>query len=84
MTAELVLTKWFNDCRLLYCLTKHLNTFTICLSCVCFISVFLLCLPVIFTVGLLPQVNTFCMFVLEQLDTHMLGGNGKLCSVCSF
>ena len=32
--------------------------------------------PLIFLVGLLPQVNTFFMYVLEQLDMHVFGGNG--------
>ena len=27
--------------------------------------------------GLLPQVNTFIMYALEQLDTHVFGGNGE-------
>ncbi|XP_052769095.1 pecanex-like protein 1 isoform X2 [Mya arenaria] len=43
-----------------------------------FLKVFLLCLPAVFTIGLLPQVNTFCMFVLEQIDTHMFGGNATV------
>ena len=36
-----------------------------------------LCLPVIFTIGLLPQVNTFIMYTMEQTDMHIFGGNGK-------
>ncbi|KAL4237244.1 hypothetical protein ACF0H5_001963 [Mactra antiquata] len=43
-----------------------------------FLQQFLLCLPVIFTVGLLPQVNTFIMFALEQIDTHVFGGNATV------
>lgn len=35
--------------------------------------VFLLALPVIFSFGLLPQVNTFVMYVLEQIDIHLFG-----------
>jgi len=35
---------------------------------------FLLFLPVIFTLGLFPQVNTFLICVLEQLDIYFLGG----------
>lgn len=27
--------------------------------------------------GLLPQVNTFVMYLLEQLDMHVFGGNGE-------
>uniref|UniRef100_A0A8C5CLD1 Pecanex-like protein n=1 Tax=Gadus morhua TaxID=8049 RepID=A0A8C5CLD1_GADMO len=33
-----------------------------------------LCFPVIFLLGLLPQVNTFIMSVLEQIDMHVFGG----------
>ncbi|XP_041947591.1 pecanex-like protein 1 isoform X1 [Alosa sapidissima] len=36
--------------------------------------VFTLCFPVIFLFGLLPQVNTFLMCLLEQVDMHIFGG----------
>uniref|UniRef100_A0A8C8D854 Pecanex-like protein n=1 Tax=Oncorhynchus tshawytscha TaxID=74940 RepID=A0A8C8D854_ONCTS len=36
--------------------------------------VFALCFPVIFLFGLLPQVNTFLMCLLEQVDMHIFGG----------
>ncbi|TSL04320.1 Pecanex-like protein 3 [Bagarius yarrelli] len=36
--------------------------------------VFTLCFPVIFLFGLLPQVNTFLMCLLEQVDMHLFGG----------
>lgn len=39
--------------------------------------VFALCFPVIFLFGLLPQVNTFVMCLLEQIDMHIFGGSGK-------
>uniref|UniRef100_A0A8C7MZB3 Pecanex-like protein n=1 Tax=Oncorhynchus kisutch TaxID=8019 RepID=A0A8C7MZB3_ONCKI len=39
--------------------------------------VFALCFPVIFLFGLLPQVNTFLMCLLEQVDMHIFGGTGK-------
>uniref|UniRef100_A0A3P8VS34 Pecanex-like protein n=1 Tax=Cynoglossus semilaevis TaxID=244447 RepID=A0A3P8VS34_CYNSE len=35
-----------------------------------------LCFPVIFLFGLLPQVNTFVMCLLEQIDMHVFGGTG--------
>ena len=38
--------------------------------------VFLLFFPFIFSLGLLPQVNTFLMYSLEQIDIHIFGGNG--------
>ncbi|XP_077476750.1 pecanex-like protein 1 [Stigmatopora argus] len=41
------------------------------------VIVFTLCFPVIFFVGLLPQVNTFVMYVFEQLDIHVFGGNAS-------
>lgn len=30
--------------------------------------------PVIFLFGLFPQVNTFLLFFLEQIDIHVFGG----------
>ncbi|XP_077089481.1 pecanex-like protein 3 isoform X1 [Siphateles boraxobius] len=36
--------------------------------------VFTLSFPVIFLFGLLPQVNTFLMCLLEQVDMHIFGG----------
>ena len=39
------------------------------------VYVFLLCFPAIFVFGLLPQVNTCAMYVLEQIDIHIFGGN---------
>ncbi|KAF4089812.1 hypothetical protein AMELA_G00042720 [Ameiurus melas] len=39
------------------------------------VIVFILCFPVIFFAGLLPQVNTFLMYLFEQVDIHMFGGN---------
>uniref|UniRef100_A0AAR2L1Y1 Pecanex-like protein n=1 Tax=Pygocentrus nattereri TaxID=42514 RepID=A0AAR2L1Y1_PYGNA len=36
--------------------------------------VFILCFPAIFLFGLLPQVNTFLMCLLEQVDMHVFGG----------
>lgn len=38
---------------------------------------FALCFPVIFLFGLLPQVNTFVMCLLEQIDMHIFGGTGR-------
>lgn len=40
-----------------------------------FLSNFLLFLPIAFSLGLLPQVNTFFMYALEQIDIHLFGGN---------
>ncbi|CAG6016694.1 unnamed protein product [Menidia menidia] len=32
------------------------------------------CFPVTFLVGLLPQINTFTIYLLEQIDMHFFGG----------
>ncbi|KAL5009342.1 hypothetical protein ScPMuIL_014923 [Solemya velum] len=49
-----------------------------------FLRVFILCLPIIFTLGLLPQVNTFTMYVLEQVDMHIFGGNSIVGLIAAF
>ena len=45
---------------------------------------FILFFPIIFVLGLLPQVNTFLMYVFEQIDIHVFGGNAtsSLSSSC--
>ena len=47
---------------------------------------FILAFPLIFLFGLLPQINTFLMYVLEQLEMHVFGGNGRsfCCILSSF
>ncbi|CRK86838.1 CLUMA_CG000666, isoform A [Clunio marinus] len=35
----------------------------------------ILCLPVAFSIGLFPQINTFFMYFCEQIDMHVFGGN---------
>ena len=47
-----------------------------------FLAGFILGFPLIFLVGLLPQVNTFLMYILEQLDMHVFGGTGKDNDLC--
>uniref|UniRef100_A0A8C8CHH7 Pecanex-like protein n=1 Tax=Oncorhynchus tshawytscha TaxID=74940 RepID=A0A8C8CHH7_ONCTS len=47
------------------------------------IIVFTLCFPVVFFVGLLPQVNTFIMYLFEQLDIHVFGGTVTSTSLLS-
>ncbi|KAL0969439.1 hypothetical protein UPYG_G00227390 [Umbra pygmaea] len=41
------------------------------------VIVFTLCFPVVFFVGLLPQINTFVMYLFEQVDIHVFGGNAS-------
>lgn len=45
-------------------------------------SVILLLMPILFSFGLFPQINTFLMYVLEQVDMHIFGGNA-VCSLLS-
>ncbi|XP_067840257.1 pecanex-like protein 1 [Heptranchias perlo] len=40
-----------------------------------FIIGFTQCFPVIFLLGLLPQINTFLTYLLEQIDMHIFGGS---------
>jgi hypothetical protein len=39
------------------------------------LTTFLLCFPIVFSLGLFPQINTFLMYLLEQIDIHVFGGN---------
>lgn len=39
-------------------------------------SVFILCFPVLFALGWLPQFDTFIICLGEQIDIHMFGGTG--------
>lgn len=42
-------------------------------------SIVLLLFPILFSFGLFPQFNTFLIYLLEQIDMHIFGGN----AVCS-
>ncbi|XP_012254520.2 pecanex-like protein 1 isoform X3 [Athalia rosae] len=37
--------------------------------------IFLLCFPIVFSLGLFPQINTFLMYLCEHVDIHVFGGN---------
>ena len=37
--------------------------------------IFLLCFPIVFSLGLFPQINTFLMYFCEHIDIHIFGGN---------
>ncbi|KAJ6633565.1 Pecanex-like protein 1, partial [Pseudolycoriella hygida] len=45
-------------------------------------SMLLLMMPIFFSLGLFPQINTFLIYMLEQLDMHLFGGNA-VCSLLS-
>lgn len=36
---------------------------------------FILFFPFLFSLGLFPQINTFLLYILEQIDMHIFGGN---------
>lgn len=61
--------------KTLPCYIFHTHFFNYFFSSV----VFTLCFPIVFFIGLLPQVNTFVMYLCEQLDIHVFGGNGEWC-----
>lgn len=48
------------------------------------VYVFVLCFPLVFVLGLLPQINTFAMYILEQIDVHIFGGNASSSLMSSF
>lgn len=45
--------------------------------------IFLLAFPIIFSLGLFPQINTFLMYVCEHLDIHLFGGTATTSVVSS-
>ncbi|KAL1506032.1 hypothetical protein ABEB36_005467 [Hypothenemus hampei] len=49
-----------------------------------FFKNFVLFFPLIFSFGLFPQINTFLMYLLEQADIHLFGGNAMCNLIGSF
>lgn len=49
-----------------------------------FLVKFILFFPVLFSLGLFPQINTFVMYLLEQIDMHIFGGNAMSSLSASF
>ena len=79
----------FSSCLLVISKLKiypwHLNLFGITFSnlLVCntiynFLSIILLCLPLLFLFGLLPQCSTFLLCILENFDMHLFGGTAMI------
>ncbi|XP_052863723.1 protein pecanex [Anopheles cruzii] len=48
------------------------------------LSVVILSFPFLFSLGLFPQINTFTMYALEQLDMHLFGSNASCSLLASF
>lgn len=42
------------------------------------LSIILLCLPLLFLFGLLPQCSTFILCLLENFDMHLFGGTAMI------
>ncbi|KAJ8972889.1 hypothetical protein NQ317_008510 [Molorchus minor] len=49
-----------------------------------FLIKFVLLFPVLFSLGLFPQINTFIMYFLEQVDMYIFGGNAMSSLLASF
>lgn len=49
-----------------------------------FLADSILFFPLIFSLGLFPQINTFTMYLLEQIDMHLFGGNAMSSLLASF
>lgn len=49
-----------------------------------FLIKFILAFPVFFSLGLFPQINTFLMYLLEQIDMHVFGGNATSSLLAAF
>ena len=41
------------------------------------LPVFILFFPILFVWGLLPQADTFLIYLVEQIDMHIFGGTGQ-------
>ncbi|XP_058129771.1 protein pecanex [Anopheles ziemanni] len=48
------------------------------------LSVVILAFPFLFSLGLFPQINTFTMYALEQIDMHLFGSNASCSLLASF
>lgn len=46
--------------------------------------ILILCFPVLFSIGLFPQINTFLLYALEQIDMHVFGGNAAASLTAGF
>ena len=49
-----------------------------------FLRWFIISLPFAFSIGLFPQINTFFMYLCEQIDMHVFGGNAVCNLIAGF
>ncbi|XP_049826053.1 pecanex-like protein 1 isoform X3 [Aethina tumida] len=55
--------------------TNNITSQILCLYARDFFAIFILSFPILFSLGLFPQINTFVLYLLEQIDMHIFGGN---------
>lgn len=79
-------TKYYREHKLAWSFTLY-NTNLLCPAYVEMVEqctkLTLLLFPVIFTFGFLPQINTFFMHLLEQIDIHVFGGSASTTGLTS-
>ncbi|VDN04328.1 unnamed protein product [Thelazia callipaeda] len=63
---------------------RNISLPTVFLACRDLFSVLLILLPVAFTFGLLPQVNTLALHVFEQVEMYVFGGTASLSLLSGF
>ncbi|CAF4204199.1 unnamed protein product [Rotaria magnacalcarata] len=54
------------------------SNITVCYMIYNILSIILLCLPLLFLFGLLPQCSTFFLCILENFDMHLFGGTAMV------
>lgn len=54
------------------------SNLTVCYMIYNALSIMLLCLPLLFLFGLLPQCSTFFLCILENFDMHLFGGTAMI------
>lgn len=67
-----------------YNLNASLSDQQILLASRDFLVKFILAFPVFFSLGLFPQINTFLMYLLEQIDIYVFGGNAMSSLLAAF
>ncbi|VDK67390.1 unnamed protein product [Litomosoides sigmodontis] len=67
-----------------FCLIQNVSLTSILLACRDILSVLLILLPIAFTFGLLPQVNTLALHLLEQVEMNVFGGTASFSLLSGF
>ena len=86
ISAIILATKYYREHKLIWTFTLY-NTNLLCPAYVEVVEqcmkLTVLLFPVIFTFGFLPQINTFFMHLLEQIDIHVFGGSASTTGLTS-